>query len=150
MQTKKMFFFTHRNLEQAEMQDMVAQQCVFTFPTEEELNAPTNLKDIQQRIRDVILVLNDFKRLRDPSRSRVEYVDLLRTDLCSYYSYNDFLMDKLMQIFPLTELVEFLESSEVQRPMTLRTNTLKTRRRDLAQVKRKLKSIKKKSFTKKS
>lgn len=43
-------------------------------------------------------------------------------------------MEKLMQIFPLTELLEFLEASEVQRPMTIRANTLKTRRRDLAQA----------------
>ena len=39
-----------------------------------------------------------------------------------------------MQIFPLSELLEFLEASEVQRPMTIRTNTLKTRRRELAQA----------------
>jgi 16S rRNA C967 or C1407 C5-methylase (RsmB/RsmF family) len=39
-----------------------------------------------------------------------------------------------MQLFPLSELLEFLEASEVQRPLTVRTNSLKTRRRDLAQV----------------
>lgn len=116
------------------MNDMMAHQSVFSFPTEEELVNITNLKDIQQRIRDVIMVLSDFKRLREENRSRSEYTNLLRRDLCTYYSYNDFLMEKLMQIFSLDELVEFLEASEVERPMTIRTNTLRTRRRDLAEV----------------
>lgn len=40
-------------------------------------------------------------------------------------------MKKLMQIFPLTDLLAYLEASEVQRPMTIRTNSLKTRRADL-------------------
>lgn len=43
-------------------------------------------------------------------------------------------MERLMQIFSMDELLEFLEASEVQRPLTIRTNTLKTRRRDLAEV----------------
>lgn len=116
------------------MDDMMAHQSVFSFPTEEELANVTNLKDVQQRIRDVVMVLSDFKRLREENRSRSEYTELLRRDLCTYYSYNDFLMQKLMQIFPLDELLEFLEASEVQRPMTIRANTLKTRRRDLAEV----------------
>lgn len=51
-----------------------------------------------------------------------------------YYSYNEFLIEKLMQLFPLNELLEYLEASEVQRPLTIRTNSLKTRRRDLAQA----------------
>ncbi|KOX72944.1 Putative ribosomal RNA methyltransferase NOP2 [Melipona quadrifasciata] len=123
-----------QKLAEEEMHDMTLQQSVFTFPTEEELAEVTNLKDVQQRIKDVIMVLSDFKRLRDVNRSRSEYVDLLRSDLCTYYSYNNFLMGKLMQIFPLDELLEFLEASEVQRPMTIRTNTLKTRRRDLAEA----------------
>ena len=39
-----------------------------------------------------------------------------------------------MHLFPLTELIEFFEANEVQRPITIRANTLKTRRRDLAQA----------------
>ncbi|XP_076300753.1 28S rRNA (cytosine(4447)-C(5))-methyltransferase isoform X2 [Lasioglossum baleicum] len=123
-----------QKMAEEEMNDMMAQQSDFVFPTEEELANATDLKDIQQRMKDVVMILSDFKRLRDANRSRSEYMELLRKDLCIYYSYNNFLMEKLMQIFPLDELLEFLEASEVQRPMTLRANTLKTRRRDLAEA----------------
>ncbi|VDI58465.1 ribosomal RNA methyltransferase Nop2, partial [Mytilus galloprovincialis] len=88
---------------------------------------------LQNRIKEVMGVLADFKEKRTEGRSRQEYIGQLRKDLCTYYSYNDFLMEKLMQIFPL-EIHEFLEANEVQRPVTIRTNTLKTRRRDLAQA----------------
>ncbi|XP_050456519.1 probable 28S rRNA (cytosine-C(5))-methyltransferase isoform X2 [Cataglyphis hispanica] len=121
-------------LAQEEMDNIIAHQSVFSFPTKEELASVTNLKDILQRIRDIIMVLSDFKRLRVENKSRSEYTELLRRDLCTYYSYNDFLMEKFMQMFPLDELLEFLEASEVERPMTIRTNTLKTRRRDLAEA----------------
>merc|ERR1719195_639642 len=40
----------------------------------------------------------------------------------------------MMDVFGLDELVDALEASEVQRPLTVRTNSLKTRRRDLAQA----------------
>ncbi|XP_076683528.1 28S rRNA (cytosine(4447)-C(5))-methyltransferase [Andrena cerasifolii] len=123
-----------RKLAEEEMTDMMSQEFDFNFPTEEELADAGNLKDVQQRMKDVVMILSDFKRLRDANRSRSEYLDLLRKDLCTYYSYNNFLMERLIQIFPLDELLEFLEASEVQRPMTLRTNTLKTRRRDLAEA----------------
>ena len=52
----------------------------------------------------------------------------------AYYGYCEFMVTKLLELFPLTELLEFLEASEVPRPVTIRTNTLKTRRRDLAQA----------------
>lgn len=123
-----------QKLAEEEMNDMISQEFDFIFPTEEELSNVTNLKDVQQRIKDVVMILSDFKRLRDANRSRSEYMDLLRRDLCTYYSYNDFLMERLMQIFSMDELLEFLEASEVQRPLTIRTNTLKTRRRDLAEA----------------
>lgn len=93
-----------------------------------------SLQDIQQRIKDVVNVLMDFAANRDPTRSRAEYMEVLKKDLCAYYSYNEFLMTTFMDVFAVNELVEFLESSEVQRPLTVRTNSLKTRRRDLAQA----------------
>lgn len=43
-------------------------------------------------------------------------------------------MEKIMHLFPLEDLMSFLEASETPRPVTIRTNSLKTRRRDLAQV----------------
>jgi ribosomal RNA methyltransferase Nop2 len=61
------------------------------------------------RIREVINVLNDFKNKREISRSRKEYLDLLQQDLCNYYSYNDFLMNKLIDLFPLAEVKILLE-----------------------------------------
>lgn len=117
----------NRKLAEQEIDDMMAQQIIFSFPTEEELANVTSSKDIQQQIRDVVMVLSDFKKFREANRSRSEYTELLRQDLCTYYSYNDFLMEKLMQMFPLDEVLELLEASEVQRPMTIRTNTLRTR-----------------------
>ncbi|XP_014085929.1 uncharacterized protein [Bactrocera oleae] len=116
-----------------EMQMSIDRQEVFEFPEKDEDNQKEiTLQEIQQRIKDLTLVLSDFKKYRQQDRSRQEYLDLLRHDLCIYYSYNDFLMGKLMDIFALTELMEYLETSEVPRPLTIRTNSLKTRRRDLA------------------
>ncbi|KAK6640644.1 hypothetical protein RUM44_012341 [Polyplax serrata] len=107
---------------------------IFTFPTQEEMENIQSLSDVQQRIKDVVIVLSDFKKFRDVNRKRQEYVDLLKRDLCAYYSYNEYLMEKFMNLFEINELLEFLEASEVQRPVTIRSNSLKTRRRDLAQA----------------
>ncbi|CAH0748337.1 unnamed protein product [Diatraea saccharalis] len=123
-----------KKLADEEMQLNIAKQDVFAFPSEEELQNPTSLQDVLQRIKDVVVVLSDFSSLKEDGRSRCEYTDLLLKDLCVYYSYNEFLMEVLMQIFPVQELMEFLEASEVARPVTIRTNSLKTRRRDLAQA----------------
>ncbi|NXB83207.1 NOP2 methyltransferase, partial [Vidua chalybeata] len=119
----------------------------FKLPTSEEIEkedilficdihkpCPPDLHVIHQRIQGNMEVLQDFGVKREEGRSRQEYLALLRRDMAAYYSYSDFLLTKLMDIFPLPELINFLEANEVPRPVTIRTNTLKTRRRDLAQA----------------
>lgn len=75
-----------------------------------------------------------FRNRREPDRDRQSYLACLKRDLCTYYSYNEFMIEKFLNIFPVGEIVEVLEANEVQRPVTIRTNSLKTRRRDLAQA----------------
>ncbi|NXL64149.1 NOP2 methyltransferase, partial [Chordeiles acutipennis] len=112
--------------EQIEREDILF---IFFLPAE-----PPDLHIIHQRIKGNMEVLQDFAGKREEGRTRQEYLALLRRDMAAYYSYSDFLLMKLMDIFPLPELINFLEANEVPRPVTIRTNTLKTRRRDLAQA----------------
>ncbi|CAB3983687.1 probable 28S rRNA (cytosine-C(5))-methyltransferase isoform X2 [Paramuricea clavata] len=127
-----------RVLAEEELQINIAEKDVFTLPSgqeiEKELLEPPDLTLIHQRICENISALNNFKKYREPGKSRKEYLELLRNDLMNYYSYSEFMINKLMDMFPLSELLEFLEANEVHRPVTIRTNTLKCRRRDLAQA----------------
>jgi len=56
----------------------------------------------------------------------------LKRDLATYYGYNDYMLDCLLSLFAPEEAVELIGANEDRRPITLRTNTLKARRRDLA------------------
>ncbi|KAF8163211.1 NOL1/NOP2/sun family-domain-containing protein [Crassisporium funariophilum] len=111
----------------------------FHLPTpaekeEEKATGGPDLHIVQRRMRECVRVLAKFSKRAEPGRSRSEYTDQLMADIGSYYGYNDFLAEKLFQLFPVNEAIEFFESNEVSRPVTIRTNTLRTRRRDLAQA----------------
>ena len=100
--------------------------------TDSDDDAPPNLEHVQSRIQEVVRVLGDFKQRREPGRSRGEYVERLTADLATYYGYNHFLVRYFLDTFSVSETMELLEANETQRPVTLRTNTLKCRRRELA------------------
>ncbi|XP_029823472.3 25S rRNA (cytosine-C(5))-methyltransferase nop2 [Ixodes scapularis] len=125
-------------LAEEEMKTNIAESEIFTLPSGQEIEMekaePPDLAIISERIKDIIHVLGDFSNRREPGKSRSEYLEVLKQDLCEYYSYNEFLMQKFMDLFSPAELIEFLEANEVNRPVTIRTNSLKTRRRDLAQA----------------
>mmetsp|Transcript_19181 Transcript_19181/g.13776 ORF Transcript_19181/g.13776 Transcript_19181/m.13776 type:complete len:143 (+) Transcript_19181:399-827(+) len=86
------------------------------------------------RIKEHVKVLANFKELRKQGMTRSDYLDQLQRDICSSYDYNPELVGLLLDLFGPSELIEFIEANEAQRPMTVRTNTLKTKRKDLAKV----------------
>ncbi|XP_014790015.1 probable 28S rRNA (cytosine(4447)-C(5))-methyltransferase isoform X2 [Octopus bimaculoides] len=124
-------------LGEEELMSSIKKTEKFVLPSGQEIEAEEKLVPdlvlIQHRIREVIHVLANFKERRQEDTPRCEYMARLRKDLCKYYNYNEYLMMKLMEIFPY-QIIEFLEASEVERPVTIRVNTLKTRRRNLAQA----------------
>lgn len=93
-----------------------------------------DLQLLRTRITDTIRILGDLKTLGEPGRSRAEYVQLLLDDICTYYGYTPLVAEKLFNLFTPMEAFAFFEANETPRPVVLRTNTLRTNRRSLAQA----------------
>ncbi|KAH6645971.1 NOL1/NOP2/sun family-domain-containing protein [Truncatella angustata] len=93
-----------------------------------------DLQLLRTRITDTIRVLSDFGKLSEEGRSRAEYTAQLLKDICAYYGYSEYLAEKLYNLFTPQEAFAFFEANETARPIVIRTNTLRTHRRDLAQA----------------
>jgi ribosomal RNA methyltransferase Nop2 len=107
---------------------------------DDELSSKTNallapdLQLLRTRITENIRVLDDFSNLAEDGRSRAEYTAQLIKDICAYYGYSEYLAEKLYNLFSPREAFAFFEANEAPRPVVIRTNTLRTHRRDLAQA----------------
>ena len=101
------------------MQDMLNQQ---------------DLGITKMRIEETIKILGSCKELRDPNKSRKEYLEDFKLDIQNCYGYNKDLLQLLLELFSPPDCFEFIKANEEQRPVTIRTNSLKTKRRDLAKV----------------
>jgi 25S rRNA (cytosine2870-C5)-methyltransferase len=93
-----------------------------------------NMQLLRTRITDTLRVLGDLATLSQPDRSRADYMQLLLDDICTYYGYTPYLAEKLMSLFTPMEAFAFFEANETPRPVVIRTNTLRTNRRTLAQT----------------
>lgn len=93
-----------------------------------------DMQSLRTRITETLRVLDDFSVLAEAGRSRSEYTSQLLKDICTYYGYSYYLGEKLFNLFSPSEAFAFFEANETPRPVVIRTNTLRTHRRDLAQA----------------
>lgn len=114
-----------------ELKEQLHDKILMAQESLEAMEAP-NIEVIKERIENVLDVLRDFKNLRKEGRSRSDYLEQLRADMCTFYGYNEDLMEIFCDLFSPDELFEFIEASDQTRPLTIRTNTLKTRRKQLS------------------
>ncbi|MCJ1267106.1 rRNA (cytosine-C5-)-methyltransferase nop2 [Lobaria immixta] len=97
------------------------------------LRLAPDLQLLRSRITDTVRILDDFAKLSEEGRSRAEYTAQLLKDICLYYGYSSYLAEKLYNLFTPREAFAFFEANETARPVVIRTNSLRTHRRDLAQ-----------------
>ncbi|QDS69930.1 rRNA (cytosine-C5-)-methyltransferase nop2 [Venturia effusa] len=101
---------------------------------EEDATLAPDLQLLRNRITETVRVLDDFSKLSEEGRSRAEYTAQLLKDIRTYYGYSPYLAEKLFTLFPPREAFAFFEANETPRPLVIRTNTLRTHRRELAQA----------------
>ncbi|KAA1109905.1 rRNA (cytosine-C5-)-methyltransferase nop2 [Puccinia graminis f. sp. tritici] len=94
-----------------------------------------DLRKLYSRIQESVRVLGNWSVLgkKAKGKSRADVTEQTLNDVCEYFGYNAFLSDLLWQLFDPEEALAFFEANETARPVTIRTNTLRTNRRDLAQ-----------------
>ena len=97
-------------------------------------NIAPDLQLLRSRISDNIRVLDNFATLSEKNRSRTDYTSQLLKDICLYYGYSHYLAEKFFNLFAPREAFAFFEANETPRPVVIRTNTLRTHRRQLAQA----------------
>ena len=124
-----------------EMQMNIAQQQKFTLPSgaalpEGAAAPPEDVTIVNERIQAIVRILSNWSSAKDrePDKTRQDYMEQLVRDLARYHNASEWFVEKILSLFSVGEAMEFLESIESPRPTTLRTNALKVRRRDLAQV----------------
>uniref|UniRef100_A0A7S2S5E3 SAM-dependent MTase RsmB/NOP-type domain-containing protein n=1 Tax=Mucochytrium quahogii TaxID=96639 RepID=A0A7S2S5E3_9STRA len=94
----------------------------------------TDPATVGKRIKELLGFLNNFRKQAKKGQSRSDFVDQLVKDCSRYYGYLPSLIELFLNLFSPDEMVEFLEANETPRPVVIRTNTLKARRRELAKA----------------
>ncbi|KAL4914653.1 NOL1/NOP2/sun family-domain-containing protein [Aspergillus aurantiobrunneus] len=121
-------------MQESAMQTNIAGDRPDVFEGAEGEGLAPNLQLLRTRITETIRILGDLKTLGQPGKSRADYTQLILNDICTYYGYTPLLAEKLFNLFTPMEAFAFFEANETPRPVVIRTNTLRTNRRSLAQA----------------
>ncbi|GKY92850.1 hypothetical protein MPSEU_000254600 [Mayamaea pseudoterrestris] len=109
---------------------------IYHLPTADELEKNVDRvvppSELRGHVESILEVLSEFTARREPGRARKEYVDLLGVFIAELYGYFPELVEYFLTMFSPAECLEFVDASDKPRPLVIRTNTLKTRRKDLA------------------
>lgn len=91
-----------------------------------------DMSEVNLKIQNIMDILSDFKNKKSKDMSRSDYMAELKNLIMVYYDYNEDITNLILYLFPPNEAIEFLESNNTQRVLTIRSNTLFTKRRELA------------------
>ena len=89
---------------------------------------------VQSRMDKTLDQLKKYKELEEPEFTKKELRSSLNDDVCARFGYNADLVKLFFKLFKVEEAIKFIEANELVRPITIRTNTLKTKRSALAKV----------------
>jgi 25S rRNA (cytosine2870-C5)-methyltransferase len=94
----------------------------------EAVEDPTTCKE---RIDQALEILSNLRNRKDKTLSRSDIIYKLSQDLSEYYGYLPELSDLFLELLSPEQCVQFMESQDKPRPLVIRTNTLKTTRKNL-------------------
>lgn len=88
----------------------------------------------KSKISEIFTILDNFASNPNPNMTKVHYFIELRKLYCSLFGYSEELMEYLMSLFGPRETLAFIEAMDEPRPVTIRVNSLKAKRKDLAET----------------
>jgi ribosomal RNA methyltransferase Nop2 len=95
-----------------------------------------DLAELKQRIQDDAGLLSNWRKSKQlgHGRSRDEVFKTLVSNCATYFGYSEELAEYFLQMFSAEQAIKFFEANDSHRPLTIRTNSLKTRRSSLIQA----------------
>ena len=123
---------------QAELQDAALQTNItgdadlLSDSEQKATHLAPDLQLLRARLTETVRILSTPTLLSSSPHSRSTLISRLINDICTYYGYSPYLAAKLLALFSPSEAFAFFEANETPRPLVIRTNTLRTSRRDLA------------------
>jgi 25S rRNA (cytosine2870-C5)-methyltransferase len=121
--------FEKRAMKREEEEEEIQEESALELERMRALNGQDRVAGTLQQ-----LIRKEYGKRSPSGISRAQLMGVLTEGLAEQYGYNKFLIEKFLQLFKLDEISAFLDASNTARPVTIRTNTLKTRRRDLARA----------------
>merc|ERR1712232_519413 len=94
-----------------------------------------DMNTVKQQIHDDSTLLGNWRKSKElgERRTRSEVFARLVVNCSTFFGYSEELAEYFLQMFSPEAAIKFFEANEQQRPLTIRTNSLKAHRSTLMQ-----------------